>query len=65
MAVKLTDSRYCVVQCCFVNDYVADTAEDVTTLPNSGTGSTAIVVATGEIYMVNASGEWAKFGGEA
>lgn len=28
-------------------------------------GSTAIVVSTGNVYMMNASGEWVLFGGEA
>lgn len=45
--------------------FYCDTEEDVASLPKSMTGSEAIVVASGNLYVVNASGEWALFGGEA
>lgn len=45
------------------DDYILDDASDVKNLPACCPGSVAIVVATGEVYMVNASGEWKLFGG--
>lgn len=48
-----------------VCEYIADTEADVVDLPKAYPGSTCIVVASGNAYMVNASGEWALFGGEA
>jgi hypothetical protein len=46
-------------------DIICDTEDDVSTLPESAPGSTALVVATGEVYIVNASGKWVKFGAGA
>ena len=46
-------------------EYILDTEDDVANLPKCGTGSTALVVATGNVYIVNASGEWKLFGGGA
>jgi hypothetical protein len=43
-----------------VNEYVCDTTEDLTHLPRCGMGSTALVIATGEVYMKNSYGEWVK-----
>lgn len=47
------------------HDYILDTAADVKNLPACCPGSSALVVATGEVYMVNASGKWVLFGGGA
>ena len=44
---------------------IADTEADVDNLPKCSAGSTALVVSTGNLYMVNASGEWKLFGGGA
>jgi hypothetical protein len=46
-------------------EIICDTEADVSSLPDSAPGSMALVVSTGNVYMVNASGEWKKFGGEA
>ena len=43
-------------------EYVCDTDADIENLPKSYPGSTAMVVESGKIYMVNASGEWKPFG---
>ena len=47
----------------FQHDYIADTEADVPNLPKCCTGSSALVVESGNIYMVNASGVWALYGG--
>ncbi len=45
-------------------DYVMDTDADAENLPATcASGSTAISVASGNIFMVNASGEWKLLGG--
>ena len=46
-------------------DFVMDTDADIADLPSCGAGSTAISVASGKVFMKNASGAWAEFGGEA
>lgn len=44
-----------------VCEYICDTEEDITTLPECECSSTCIVVTEGmPIYMKNASGEWKK-----
>lgn len=63
MAIKLTDTAYCAYQKGNVCEYVCDTPEDVASLPKCCTKSTALVVSTGDVYVVNASGEWVLFGG--
>lgn len=69
MAYKWTDKGHyahedgfaCVYK--FICDTEADVAKLQTEHPNCGAGSTALVVETGNVYMVNASGNWVKFGG--
>ena len=46
-------------------EFICDNETDVTSLPACCAGSTALVAATGDVYIVNASGQWVKFGGEA
>lgn len=42
-----------------VNSYVADTESDVSSLPiNCGPGSSCLVVATGNIYILNSTKQW-------
>jgi hypothetical protein len=43
--------------------YICDTEADVENLPTCCCGSSAFVVETGAVYVVNASGVWAKVGG--
>lgn len=45
-------------------EFIADTEADVSALPQCVPSSTALISATGDLYIVNASGEWVKFGGE-
>lgn len=59
---------YKIINDCIYGDLsrreiVCDSASDVASLPASTTGSTAVVCDSGDIYVVNASGEWVKFGG--
>lgn len=44
-------------------EFVCDTEADIAKLPSCGCGCTALVIATGNVYIVNASGQWVKFGG--
>lgn len=48
-----------------LENFTCDTADDVATLPKCLPGSQAVVIATGDLYVANSSGEWVKFGGEA
>ena len=46
-------------------DFIIDTDEDAASLPETcGSGSTAISCASGNVFIVNASGAWVKLGGE-
>lgn len=63
MAYKLINRQYIDFPKQYMDDYVCDTEADVTNLPDAATGSTALVVDSGKIYMVNASGNWVAFGG--
>lgn len=45
--------------------FYLDTEADVASLPKCITGSEALVVSTGNVYVVNASGEWTLLGGDA
>lgn len=67
MATKIINKRYCAEEddyiCEFICDTVADVAKLQTDHPNCCTGSTALVIQTGDVYIVNTSGVWTKFGG--
>lgn len=59
MAYKMIGREFCVYNNDFRCSYVCDSEADVANLPKSCPGSTAIVAAAGgNVYMVNASGEW-------
>ena len=60
MAVKLKVQGSNAYSGC--KEYICDTDADVKNLPKCCAGSTALVVESGKIYMVNASGEWKPFG---
>lgn len=48
------------------HEYIIDNDEDVQNLPTTcAAGSTALSCATANIFIMNASGEWVLFGGEA
>ena len=40
-----------------LQEYVVDSAEDIKNLPRCDMGSTALVISTGEVYMVDSKGE--------
>ena len=63
MAIKLINNEWCACQNDYIHEYIVDTETDIDNMPQSCTGSSALVVESGNIYMVNASDEWAKFGG--
>lgn len=63
MAIRQTNRKYCESQDDYTYEYLCDTEEDVSNLPTCCTGSTALVCDTGNVYIVNASGQWVKFGG--
>jgi hypothetical protein len=44
-------------------DFIVDTEADISRLPECCVGSSALVVESGAIYMVNASGDWVMYGG--
>lgn len=44
-------------------EFICDTESDVENLPQCMCGATALVVETGDAYVVNASGVWVKIGG--
>lgn len=45
-------------------EFVLDTDADIADLPECGSGSVALSVASGKVFMKNASGVWAVLGGE-
>lgn len=63
MAIKLVNREYSSCLNAYQCDYIADTEADVADLPECCAGSSALVVESGAIYMVNASGDWAVYGG--
>lgn len=63
MAIKLVNREWCPFQNAYQHDYIVDAEADIAALPECCTGSSALVVESGAIYMVNASGVWAVYGG--
>lgn len=43
-----------------LKEYVVDVPEDIKNLPKALMGSTALVISTGEVYMIDSQGEWHK-----
>lgn len=43
-----------------IKEFTCDAVEDLAALPQCKMGSTAFVIATSEIYMINSKGEWVK-----
>lgn len=48
----------------YKKNFICDSEADIANLPECLPGSQAVVVTTGALYVVNASGDWVKFGGE-
>lgn len=63
MAYKQIDETYCPYSRGRKKEFICDTDEDIKKLPKCCAGSSAMVVESGKIFMVNASGEWKAFGG--
>lgn len=64
MAIKMISSQWCNVRCAYKKDFLMDTEEDKVDLPECCVGSAAVAVNTGNVFVVNASGEWVTFGSE-
>ena len=46
-------------------DFIIDTDEDAANLPQTcAAGSTALSCGSGNVFIVNASGNWVKLGGD-
>ena len=44
-----------------IREYVVDTLDDIKSLPtHAAMGSTAIVISTSEVFMLNGEKEWVK-----
>lgn len=63
MAIQLIKEEYSFHANAMVREFICDTDADFADLPTSCVGSTAVSVATGNVYVVNASGYWVEFGG--
>lgn len=63
MAVKLVNRKWCPCMGAYQYDYIVDTEDDVSSLPKCCTGSSALVVESGNVYVVNASDNWVLYGG--
>lgn len=61
MAIKLLSRKHNMLIGGTVDEYLCDSDVDFDTLPEANTGSVALSVATGNIKVVNASGEWVDF----
>lgn len=62
MAIKLVNKEWCAFGDDYKCEYIVDTPDDFANLPKAATGSMA-VAPNGDVMVVNASGEWVKFGG--
>lgn len=63
MAIELVNKKWCPCLDDYQREFIADAESDVASLHKSSAGSSALVVESGNIYVVNASGDWAVFGG--
>lgn len=61
MGVRLICSNWCSYENKYRREFVCDTDTDFADLPESATGSTAVSIESGNIRMVNTSGEWVPF----
>lgn len=62
MAIKLIDEKYNPFPGLSRKEYLCDTDADFENLPEAAPGSGAVSVETGNIQVVNASGNWVAFG---
>lgn len=64
MAIKKISREWIPEYGAYREKFIADTEADIAALPKSDTGSVAVVIENGDIYVVNAAGEWAEFDAE-
>lgn len=62
MAIKLVNREWCAYADDFRCEYIVDSNDDFENLPKSCVGSVALSP-SGDVRVVNASGEWVEFGG--
>lgn len=62
MAIVCIGTKWCPDYSDYSREYICDAAADVSALPPSYPGSSALVASTGDVYVVNASSQWVKFG---
>lgn len=43
-----------------IKEYVIDTPDDIKSLPPCMMGSSALVISTGEVYIINSEKKWVK-----
>lgn len=63
MAIKKIKREWCPSLGDYKKDFIADTEADVASLPDCCTGSSALVIESGSVYVVNTSGAWVAVGG--
>lgn len=63
MAYKVTNEVFCPFNGEYRKEIICDTEADVASLPAACAQSTCLVAETGNVYIVNASGNWVKMGG--
>lgn len=63
MAYKVTNEVFCHFTGEYRKEIICDTEADISSLPACCPWSTCLVAATGNVYIVNASGNWVKMGG--
>lgn len=62
MAIKVIDIQHNRSTQNTIQEFVCDTDADFALLPKCDPGSAAVSVETGNVYVVNASGDWVSFG---
>lgn len=62
MAINIIDIKYNKAVRNTIHEFICDTDTDFALLPKCDPGSMAVSVATGTVYVVNASGNWVEFG---
>lgn len=60
--VKRVNKEWCACVQDFREDFIVDSDDDFANLPKACPGSTALSP-SGTVMIVNASGNWVKFGG--
>ena len=62
MAYKLIDETYCPYVNASRKEFICDTDADFNDLPECCLGSAAVSIDSGNVMIVNTSGEWVAFG---